>query len=75
MGTLRRSGICVENVVKYLGSAPEEPYFFVFTGCRVLDALVNGVWKNLVKVWNLDKVECELFVKSQIKRSKSQVQE
>ena len=47
-------------------------FFFVFTGCRVLDALVNGVWKNLVKVQNLDKVKCGLFVKSEVKRRERQ---
>ena len=41
MGTLRRSGICVENVVKYLGSTPEEPYFLLLIGgkCWVKDGL------------------------------------
>lgn len=33
-------------------------FFLYLQGVRVLDALVNGVWKNLVKVWNIDKVEC-----------------
>ena len=32
-------------------------------------------WKNLVKVWNLDKVECVLFVKRQLKKSKSHEKE
>ena len=29
-------------------------------------------WKNLVKVWNLDKVKCSRKLKSQVKQEKSQ---
>ena len=43
-------------------------FFFLFTGFSVLDAVVNGVW-------NLDKVECVLFVKRQLKKSKSHEKE